>query len=269
MGYDGQLEQRPTRSRSGGRLRRDHPAIRLRRHDRGGESHRYSLSLDAWCANDDRRWTALAYGIDYYLELISNFTYALDQERGRPVRAVRPHDASTAAGSSTTLPAARPRRRATCWRRARGAPGRRRTRRAVPYRERERFDTIRKDDVRQTGYAGFLAMRAAVERLAAKHRRAARTTTSTSRSTATCRGQFRQTRAIRCGARSSRSCSALGRDRGVPERRARLPLATTRAAPRSRWTRTTAYARGHGEPDRSRQRRRDRRTNRLVSRISS
>ncbi len=48
----------------------------------GGESHRYSLSLNAWSRDDDRGWTAHAYGIDYYLDLISNFTYALDPQRG-------------------------------------------------------------------------------------------------------------------------------------------------------------------------------------------
>ncbi len=49
----------------------------------GGESHRYSLSVDAWSQGDDGRgWSANAYAMDYHLELISNFTYALDQDNG-------------------------------------------------------------------------------------------------------------------------------------------------------------------------------------------
>ena len=48
----------------------------------GGESHRYSLSVDAWSRHDGRGWAALAYAIDYHLDLISNFTYALDQDNG-------------------------------------------------------------------------------------------------------------------------------------------------------------------------------------------
>jgi hypothetical protein len=45
----------------------------------GGESHRYSLSFDGWSRDDDGRgWTMNAYGMDYQLQLVSNFTYALD-----------------------------------------------------------------------------------------------------------------------------------------------------------------------------------------------
>jgi outer membrane receptor protein involved in Fe transport len=49
----------------------------------GGESHRYSLSIDAWSNHDDGRgWTASAWALDYHLELISNFTYAIDPVNG-------------------------------------------------------------------------------------------------------------------------------------------------------------------------------------------
>jgi hypothetical protein len=49
----------------------------------GGESHRYSLSFDGWSHDErGRGWTMNVYGIDYYLQLISNFTYALDQADG-------------------------------------------------------------------------------------------------------------------------------------------------------------------------------------------
>ena len=49
----------------------------------GGKSHRYSLSVDAWSSDGDGRgWTASAWALDYHLELISNFTYALDTVNG-------------------------------------------------------------------------------------------------------------------------------------------------------------------------------------------
>jgi outer membrane receptor protein involved in Fe transport len=49
----------------------------------GGESHRYSLSLDGWSNHDDGRgWTASAWAMDYHLELVSNFTYAIDAING-------------------------------------------------------------------------------------------------------------------------------------------------------------------------------------------
>jgi outer membrane cobalamin receptor len=48
----------------------------------GGDSHRYSLSLDAWSRGDGGGWSANAYAIDYGLDLFSNFTYALDGQNG-------------------------------------------------------------------------------------------------------------------------------------------------------------------------------------------
>jgi hypothetical protein len=49
----------------------------------GGESHRYSLSADAWSGSEGgRAWSANVYAMDYHLELVSNFTYALDQVNG-------------------------------------------------------------------------------------------------------------------------------------------------------------------------------------------
>jgi len=49
----------------------------------GGRSHRYSLSVDGWSNDGEGRgWTASAWALDYHLELISNFTYALDQVNG-------------------------------------------------------------------------------------------------------------------------------------------------------------------------------------------
>ncbi len=48
----------------------------------GGETHRYSLSADYWTQAGAGKLTALAYAIDYHLDLISNFTYYLDQADG-------------------------------------------------------------------------------------------------------------------------------------------------------------------------------------------
>ena len=88
MGYDGQwdsTDQIPERA-VGGQVRRFHSASRASATvdpTTGGESHRYSLSVDAWSQRaDGRGWSANAYAMDYHLELISNFTYALDQVNG-------------------------------------------------------------------------------------------------------------------------------------------------------------------------------------------
>ena len=49
----------------------------------GGESHRYSLSFDGWSRDENGRgWVASAYGMEYHLQLVSNFTYALDPVNG-------------------------------------------------------------------------------------------------------------------------------------------------------------------------------------------
>ncbi|MCX7169277.1 MAG: TonB-dependent receptor, partial [Proteobacteria bacterium] len=48
----------------------------------GGMTHRYSVSLDAWRQVGQGQINANVYGMDYKLDLISNFTYALDQVHG-------------------------------------------------------------------------------------------------------------------------------------------------------------------------------------------
>ncbi|MEJ1963258.1 MAG: TonB-dependent receptor [Gammaproteobacteria bacterium] len=48
----------------------------------GGETHRYSLSGDWWARVGEGQVHALAYAIDYKLDLISNFTYYTDQAEG-------------------------------------------------------------------------------------------------------------------------------------------------------------------------------------------
>jgi outer membrane receptor protein involved in Fe transport len=47
-----------------------------------GKTHRYSLSADYWSPLGDGKFSALAYGIDYHLELFSNFTYFLNPVEG-------------------------------------------------------------------------------------------------------------------------------------------------------------------------------------------
>jgi outer membrane receptor protein involved in Fe transport len=155
MGYDGNwnsTDQIPLRAVQSGDL----PRFGHVDPTNGGGSHRYSLSLDAWSQTDDRGWTALAYGIDYSLDLISNFTYALDQQRGDQFEqyeqrrvyggrfvydlplSLNARDGRLMAGTEIRADDIEP---------------------VALYRTqaRERFDTIRKDDVRQTQYAGFLA----------------------------------------------------------------------------------------------------------------
>jgi len=48
----------------------------------GGDSHRYSLAADWYQQLDTGRMHAMAYAIDYQLDLFSNFTYATDTKNG-------------------------------------------------------------------------------------------------------------------------------------------------------------------------------------------
>ena len=88
MGYDGQwdsTDQIPERAVGGQCAQIPFCISRFGYVDptSGGESHRYSLSVDAWSQGDDGRgWSANAFAMEYHLELISNFTYALDQVNG-------------------------------------------------------------------------------------------------------------------------------------------------------------------------------------------
>jgi outer membrane receptor protein involved in Fe transport len=123
----------------------------------GGESHRYSLSVDAWSNHDDGRgWTASAWAMDYHLELISNFTYALDPVNGDQFEQY--DDRRVYGGrfeyvwpaSLTSLPGAL--RAGAELRLDEIEPvGLFLTTRA------ERRETIREDDVKQTSYSAYLA----------------------------------------------------------------------------------------------------------------
>src|SRR6185436_1437055 len=48
----------------------------------GGNSHRYALSFDFAKPIGDWNFSALAYALDYRLDLFSDFTYAMDTENG-------------------------------------------------------------------------------------------------------------------------------------------------------------------------------------------
>jgi len=81
VGYDGDwrsTDQIPLRAIRSGQLSR----FGFIDTTDGGDSHRYSLSLDAWSRDSGRGWSANVYAVDYGLDLFSNFTYALDQENG-------------------------------------------------------------------------------------------------------------------------------------------------------------------------------------------
>jgi hypothetical protein len=155
MGYDGQwnsTDQIPDRAVKDGSI----PRFGHVDPSNGGSSHRYSLSLDTWSRTDRHGWDASLYAIDYQLELISNFTYALDQVNGdqfeqydeRRVYGGRfVHDMDASLNSSEGLLRA-------------GAEiriddidpvGLYRT------RARERFETIREDQVQQVQYSAFIA----------------------------------------------------------------------------------------------------------------
>jgi hypothetical protein len=153
MGYDGQwnsTDQIPQRAVDSGLISR---FGHIDPTD-GGESHRYSISLDAWSRGESGGWSALAYAIDYELDLISNFTYALDREHGDQFEQ---HDDRRVHGGRfvydrTASLTSRPGRLEL------GAELRLDDIDPVAlYRTeaRERFDTIREDAVRQTHYAAF------------------------------------------------------------------------------------------------------------------
>ena len=155
MGYDGSwdsTDQVPQRAVDDGTIDRFGSIDQTT----GGDSYRYSLSFDLWSRQEDRRWNALVYAIDYHLDLVSNFTYAIDTLNGdqfeqyddRRVyggRYVYDLDASfndlqgvLQAGAEIRYDDIHP---------------------VALYRtrERERFETIRRDDVTQAQYSLFVS----------------------------------------------------------------------------------------------------------------
>ena len=80
MGYDGKwksTDQIPLRAVQDGEIDR----FGFIDPTDGGETHRYSLSTDYWTRAGSGQLKALAYVIDYKLDLISNFTYNLSDPK--------------------------------------------------------------------------------------------------------------------------------------------------------------------------------------------
>jgi hypothetical protein len=69
---------RPTRSRCVRAIGRDRSLRSSSTRLDGGDSHRYSLAADWYQQLDTGAMHAMAYAIDYQLDLFSNFTYATD-----------------------------------------------------------------------------------------------------------------------------------------------------------------------------------------------
>ncbi|EFK96531.1 TonB-dependent outer membrane receptor [sediment metagenome] len=162
MGYDGQwhsTDQIPLRATRAGCEQVPFCISRFGYVDptNGGESHRYSLSFDGWSRDGDGGgWTVNAYGMDYHLQLISNFTYALDSVNGDQFEQY--DDRRVFGGrfeyawpvSLISLPGAL---------RA-GAELRRDDIEPVGLfltTQGERRETVREDDVTQTSYSAYLA----------------------------------------------------------------------------------------------------------------
>ena len=156
MAYDGkwtstdQIPQRAVRNRQPSRFGYVDPTD-------GGGSHRCSLSFDGWHIGDDGRgWKTNAYAMDYHLQLISNFTYALDPVNGDQFEQ---YDDRRVYGGTLehVWPASLTSLEGTL-------------RAGLELRfddiapvglylttARERRETVREDDVRQTAWSGYLA----------------------------------------------------------------------------------------------------------------
>jgi outer membrane receptor for Fe3+-dicitrate len=155
MGYDGKwksTDQIPLRAVRDGEIDR----FGFIDPTDGGETHRYSLSTDYWTRAGAGKLTALAYYIDYKLDLISNFTYYTDQGHGDQFEQF--DDRSILGGTLRyTLPLALGSLETEL---ETGIDIRHDDISPVGlYRttQRERTETIRQDEVKQTSYSAFLS----------------------------------------------------------------------------------------------------------------
>ena len=122
----------------------------------GGKTHRYSLSGHWWSGLGPGKLKVLAYGIDYRLDLFSNFTYATNQERGDQFEQF---DGRIVAGTDVAYsqPLA-----------LFGKEGTFTTGIQIRHDDispvglylsqgRERYETVREDEVNQTSYSAYLS----------------------------------------------------------------------------------------------------------------
>ena len=124
----------------------------------GGDSHRYSLAADWYQQLGTGRMHAMAYAIDYQLDLFSNFTYATDTENGdqfeqfddrRVYGGKFEWDRSlTLLGLTHELALGAERRRDDI-----GTVGLYKT------VARQRIETTREDDVTQSSYSGYSSLK--------------------------------------------------------------------------------------------------------------
>ena len=156
MGYDGRwqsTDQIPLRAVESGRIDR----FGFIDPTDGGESYRYSVSGDAWGRLGSGDWRALAYVMDYHLDLFSNFTYFTDTSNGDQFEQA---DDRTVAGGDfryrQELPALG---HEAEW--LSGVQIRQDDISPVGLyktRARQRIATVRQDEVKQTSYAAFTSL---------------------------------------------------------------------------------------------------------------
>lgn len=122
----------------------------------GGQTHRYSLSGDWWRRAGPGRIRANVYGVDYKLDLISNFTYDLDPEHGDQFEQ---YDKRHVFGGTVAYD-----QPLTLF----GREGTFKSGVQIRYddispvglyhtQERVRYATVRQDDVKQTSYSAYLS----------------------------------------------------------------------------------------------------------------
>jgi hypothetical protein len=155
MGYDGKwrsTDQIPLRAVESGEIDR----FGFIDPTDGGETHRYSISADWWMQTGPGQLHALAYAVDYHLDLISNFTYYTNTTDGDQFEQfddrtilggnLRYTMPLTFGGLETEL--------------ASGIDIRHDDISPVGLyhtRERKRISTVRQDEVKQTSYSAFIS----------------------------------------------------------------------------------------------------------------
>ena len=155
MGYDGKwqsTDQIPLRAVESGAIDR----FGFVNPTDGGETHRYSLSGQWWSDVGPGKLRVLAYGIDYHLNLFSDFTYFINPDEGDQFEQ---YDKRTISGGDVRYvqPLA-----------LFGKPGELSSGVQIRHDDiapvglyltnaRERYETVREDKVRQTSYSAYIS----------------------------------------------------------------------------------------------------------------